>query len=138
MILNLNMPLYFSKEHGVDDEIYWFFHEIKKYFAEREYSEIVKTVGLMPVVAPTEILNQSLWVENTKIDKFGNLAIISKQTDYLTYFNATIVGKKRLMVKNILSSIKSIEKRGKFNYKQFEDDLLMVTGFSKEELDLRL
>ena len=124
MDLQINSPGFFSAEHGIDDEIYWFFRKITMYFIGKEYSEIINTVGLAPIVAPAEILGQGLWAEYTKIDKMSKLAMVSKQTDYLEYLNSDIEGKKQLMVENILSSIKSITKRGKFDYERFERDLM--------------
>ena len=131
MDLQLNSPAYFSQEHGIDDEIYWFFREIAKYFVDRDYSEIINCVGLIPIVAPKEIIDQGLWAEYKKIDKSSKLAIISKQTDYLKYLNADIKGRKQLMVENILSSMKSIAKKGKIDYTKFEKDLLTAVDSIK-------
>ena len=137
MELNLNSPTYFSEEHGIDDEIYWFMRNISKCFAEKgNYSEIVKNIGIITVIAPTELLDKRLWAEHIKIDKMCNLAIITKQTNYIEYLNADTEGRKKLITKNILLCIRSIEKKGKFNYKQFEKDLLEFTNFTKEELSL--
>jgi hypothetical protein len=131
MDLQLNSPAFFSTEHGIDDEIYWFFRGITKYFIDKQYSEMINTVGLIPVVAPVEILNQGLWAEYSKIKKKSRLAIISRQTDYLEYLNSDVRGKKRLMIENILSSMKSIEKKGKFDYELFEKDLMAYLELEK-------
>jgi hypothetical protein len=137
MELNLNSPAYFSEKHGIDNDIYWFMRSIVKHFSEKgDYSEIVKNVGIITVIAPMELLDEGLWAERIKIDKKCNLAIITKQTSYMKYLGADTEGRKKLIVENILASVKGIERKVKFNYGQFEDDMLEFTGFSKEGMDL--
>lgn len=38
------------------------------------------------------------------------------------------------MVGNILKSIKFVQIKGKINYLEFEEDLLQLLGYSKEEI----
>ena len=119
MELNINMSPYFSEKHGVDNEIYWFLRGITKYFEDKSYSDILDIIGLMPIISPQDIERKEMVQCKIK----SRLAIISKITDYHDYLNADIEGRKKLMVKNILDSVKSIEKKGRFNYMKFEKDL---------------
>jgi len=42
--------------------------------------------------------------------------------------------RKKLIVGNILKSIKAVKDKGKLNYPQFEEDLLGFLGYTKEEI----
>ena len=136
MNLELHPPSYFSTEHGIDDEIYWFLRGISKYFFDKEYSEIVNKVSIMSIVAPDEIIRQGKWQEHISVYKSIECAYVAKQTDYTEYLNADMEGRKKLMVENILGAIKSIRTRAKFDYVRFEKDLLsFVENFNMETID---
>ena len=55
---------------------------------------------------------------------------MSLHIDYDEYVKADISEKKKLIINNILSSVKSISKRAKLDYKSFEND---VKKFCKVE-----
>jgi hypothetical protein len=121
------MPAFFSTEHGIDDEIYWFLRRISKFFEDKTYCESIEIIGLMPVVAPEDMLDEGAWKEFYKFDRKCKLIIVSRRTDYIAYLNADMEGRKRLMIENILVSVKSIKKKEKFDYDQFEKDLIEFT-----------
>ena len=54
--------------------------------------------------------------------------------NYEKYVKGSIEEKKKLIVGNILKSIKAVKDKGKLNYPQFEEDLLGFLGYTKEEL----
>ena len=100
------------------------------------YSDIIETIGLIPIVAPDELIKSGVCNEHKRFDFKSKLVIVSKYIDFDTYLNASLIDRKRLIVRNILESIKSIKTRGKFNFECFEKDLLDFTGFSKDDIDL--
>lgn len=130
MRLNINSPAYYSKEIGVDNDIYIMCEEISLYMRDREYSEIVDTIGIVPIVAPKELIESGKWKEERKYDIKFKLVFVSKQIDYDEYYSADISRKKELIIDNILISVKSIHKKSKFDYERFKIDLLKFVNLS--------
>ena len=124
MELNINSPAYYSKEYGVCDDIYRLCRDISEYVREKKYSEIIKSVGIVPIIAPYEILQSGLFKEQKKCEVKYGFASVSIQIDFNQYVEADIEGKKKLIIKNILASMKSIQKKGSINYVQFEKDII--------------
>ena len=56
MELNINSPKYYKDVYGVDDEIYRLCQDIYIYFKDKSYSEIINIIGLIPIIAPKELL----------------------------------------------------------------------------------
>src|SRR5690554_7726364 len=80
--LNINSPAYYSKKVGIDNHIYYMCQEISKFVKDKNYSSIVNTVGIVPIIAPKEQIDKGKWREECKYDlKFG-FVFVSKQIDY--------------------------------------------------------
>ena len=45
MDLNINSPAYYTKEYGVDDDIYWMCRELSNYVREKKYSDAINIIG---------------------------------------------------------------------------------------------
>jgi len=137
MELNINSPAYYTNNYGIDDEIYRMCNEIYLFMKSRNYSDIVTMIGIIPVVAPKELTDNSSWEESIKVKKSIGLVIVYKHIDYDKYKNGTIEQRKKLTIKCILEAILMIKKKPgtKFNAKQFEIDLLNFVGYNKEELE---
>lgn len=58
MNLNINSPAYFTQQNGVDDDVYRYFQKCYEYFKDKEYSEVLKTIGICSVAAPDELYQQ--------------------------------------------------------------------------------
>jgi len=134
MQLNINSPSYYKNIHGVDDEIYWLCRKISNFVSDKSYSELVDRIGMTPIVAPAELIKKGKWKEETKYAIKSNLIIVKRHIDYDKYVKGSIEEKKKLMVGNILKSIKDVKGKGKLNYPQFEEDLLDFLGYTKEEI----
>jgi len=50
MELNINSLSYFKEHYGVDDEVYKFCQKANLFFRDKEYSEILHTIGIIPVI----------------------------------------------------------------------------------------
>ena len=94
MELNINSPSYFTKQYGVIDEIYSMCRGISKHVENKQYSDLVDIVGITPIIAPKDIIEQGLFKQEKKCD-----------------------------IKNILASIKTISRKAKIDYKQFCEDI---------------
>lgn len=124
MQLNINSPAYYSNQYGVDNEIYWMCREISSFMKDKNYSEKIDTVGIVPIVAPKEQIDKGLWQQEIKYDMKFKLVYVSKWIEFDEYSSSDIEGRRILIVKNILDSIKSISRKAKFDYDRFKKDLL--------------
>ena len=61
------------------------------------------------------------WMSQEEYNKM--VASVSLQIDYEEYVKADTVNKKRLIIDNILESVKSVLKKEKINYSLFEEDV---------------
>lgn len=123
MELNINSPAYYKNIFGVDDDIYQMCRELSMFMKDKNYSDIISSIGVCPIVAPQQELDKGLWKETKKCELKYGFASVSLQIDYDAYVNADINQKKQLMIDNILKSVKAISKKGKIDYKQFEEDV---------------
>ena len=136
MQLNINSPAYFSNEYGVDGEIHFMCREISKFMNERHYSEKIETIGIVPIVAPKDLIEQGAWQEEIKYSMKLKLAYVSKQIEFNEYKLASINERKLLIVNNILVSVKAISRKGKLDYARFSKDLLKFLEIDLE-IDIR-
>lgn len=123
MDLNINSPSYYTQEYGVDDDIYWMCRELSDFVKDKKYSDVINIIGIVPIIAPASVIEKGLCKNHKKCEPQYGFASISLQMDYEEYVKADIANKKRLIVNNILSSVKSISRKGKINYSLFEEDV---------------
>lgn len=77
MELNVNSPAYYKDHYGIDDEVYSFFQKAYFFFLDKEYSDTLKTVGIVPIVAPKELYDSGDWKESVRLIDGNNCAIVS-------------------------------------------------------------
>ncbi len=123
MDLNINSPAYYTQKFGVEDEIYWFCHELSNFVKEKHYSDVITTIGLVPIIAPKEEIEKGLWKEVKKCEPKYGFASVSLQIDYEKYVGANMDEKKALMVKNIVDSVKAIKVKSKIDFELFKEDM---------------
>lgn len=124
MELNINSPSYYTNVYGVDDEIYWMCRELSAFVREKEYSDIINRIGIVPIIAPKSVTEKGLCKSQKKCEPKAGFASICLQIDYEKYVNADMSTKKKFMIDNILASVKAVSKRGKIDYRSFEEDVL--------------
>jgi hypothetical protein len=124
MILNINSPVYFSAEYGVDDEVYWMGRELSGYLEDKTYGSLIDTIGICPIIAPNGIRAE----DSVKGAPSIGAAAVFLHTDFEKYLNADIEGRKALIIDNVLRSVKKISKRYKIDYAAFEKDVLAFCG----------
>lgn len=122
MEININSPAYFSEHYGVDDDVYRFCREVSRFFASKEYSDILRTIGIMPIVAPQELYDNGAWKESVQLINNKSCAIVTIRMDFIEYYNADSSEKILLIKEMILESMKRVRKRCKFDYISFEKD----------------
>jgi len=134
MQLIINAPSYYKNIYGIDDEIYCLCKEISNFMNDKNYSDLIDRIGMTPIVAPDDIIQKGQWKEEVQYNIKSNLIIVKKHINYDRYVEGSIEEKKKLMIANILKSIKTVHRKGKINYLQFEEDLLKFLGYTKEEI----
>ena len=127
MELNINSPAYFKDHYGIDDAVYAFFQKTYLHFKDKEYSDILHTIGITPIVAPNEMYNDDLWKESIRLIDNKSCAIISSRIDFEEYNNAD--SKKRILLTKelILKATRKIKSKVDFDYEAFERDLNIVS-----------
>ena len=124
MELNINSPSYFTREYGVIDEIYDMCREIRYWVKDKHYCSVVDIVGIVPIIAPKEVIDGGSYKEVKKCEAKAGFVSVSLQIDYEAYVNADIDEKKRLIVNNVLASVKAIHSRAKIDYAAFSKDIV--------------
>ncbi len=123
MELNINSPMYYKEIYGIDNEIYELCQNIHIFFKDKKYSDIIDIVGLIPIIAPQELITQGKYKEKKLCSTEYGFADVQLFIDYNDYINADMHEKKKLIIANVLKSIKSIKGKGKIDYKVFENDM---------------
>lgn len=122
MELNINSPAYFKEHYGVDDEVYRFCQKVYLFFKEKEYSETLHIIGITPVAAPQEIYDSGAWKESTRLVSNKSCAIIAIRMDFESYYTADSFEKIEQTKEMILTAVKRIKSKGKFDYDKFRED----------------
>ena len=123
MELNINSPKYYKEVYGIDDEVYRLCQEIYVYFKDKSYSEVINIVGIIPIIAPRELIENGKYKEVKYCSVAYGFADVNLFVDYEKYIESTMDEKKSLIVKNVVDSIKAIKTRGKMDFKLFESDM---------------
>ena len=123
MELNINSPAYYKELYGIDSEIYSLCQSLYQYFKEKKYSDLIDTIGIIPIIAPKELIEKGEYKEKKRCFVSYGFADVILFIDYETYVNADMDEKKSLIVKNVLASVKSIKSKGKINYDSFKKDM---------------
>ena len=126
MELNINLPAYFKEHYGADDEVYRFCQKAYLFFKDREYSNILHIVGIMPVVAPQEMYDRGAWKESVRFLDNQNVASIVIRMNFEDYYHADSMGKLEQTKEMILTAVKRIKTKGKFDYVKLKEDFLSL------------
>ncbi|MCI9320322.1 MAG: hypothetical protein HFH05_09615 [Lachnospiraceae bacterium] len=88
MELNINQPAYFKEHYGVDDEVYRFCQKAYTFFKDKEYSDTLHTIGIMPAAAPQEIFDSGKWKESTRFLCHKSAVSIAIRMNFDNYYKA--------------------------------------------------
>lgn len=126
MELNINSPAYFSDHYGIDDDVYRYCQKLYTFFKDKQYSNSLSIIGIMPVVAPKELYEAGQWKESVKLIGGAACAIITIRLDFESYYSADSKGKIVLTRDAVLKAVKKIKSKGRFDFGGFEKDLLSI------------
>ncbi len=127
MELNINSPAYFSEQYGVDDFVYRYCQNVYQYFKNKNYSETLKIIGIIPIAAPKEAYESGKWKERVRLLANNTCASISLQLNFKKYYNSDSDDKVKMMCNLVLCAVKKVKSKGKFDYSAFEKDFISFT-----------
>ena len=125
MELNINSPSYYSQHYGIDNDVYRFCQKIYSYFKDKEYSSTLKTIGIVPIVAPQQLYDNNEWKESVSFRSKNSVASICLRMNFEEYHNADSRQKILLTKALIFKAVKKVKSRGKFDYEAFERDFTL-------------
>lgn len=128
MELNINSPAYFSEHYGVDDLVYQYCQNVYQYFQNKNYSETLKIIGIILIVAPKEIYESGKWKESVRLLANNTCASISLQLDFEKYYNSDSSDKVKIIYNSVLCAIKKVKSKSKFDYSAFEKEFTAFTN----------
>lgn len=124
MELNINSPAYYTSQYGVNDAVYDYCQNLYLYFKNKEYSNTLHTIGIIPIIAPRKMYDEGLWKEKVQFINSKTCAMISIRLDYEQYYKANDQEKIKMMELMLIKAIKKIKNKGKFDTNQLIEDLL--------------
>ena len=124
MELNINSPAYYTSQYGVNDAVYDYCQNLYLYFKNKEYSNTLHTIGIIPIIAPRKMYDEGLWKEKVQFINSKTCAMISIRLDYEQYYKANDQEKIKMMELMLIKAIKKIKNKGKLDTNQFIEDLL--------------
>lgn len=136
MNLFINSPSYYTQENGVIDDIYQLCRVISRNIDITLYTDSLDTIGITPIIAPTQILESGKWKEERRISLPYRMASISLISDYDSFVNADMLLKKKIIIQNILESLGVIKRqlKDKFDYEQIEVDIKNLLRNNQETI----
>lgn len=126
MELNINTPVYFKDHYGIDDEVYRFCQRAYLYFKDKKYSNTLQIIGIVPIVAPEDIIKSKNYKEKVKFLCNKNVVSIDIKMDFNDYYNADSITRIELTKEMILTAAKRIITKVDFDYDKFKDDLISL------------
>lgn len=126
MELNINSPVYYKDHYGIDNEVYRFCQRTYLFFKDKKYSNALQIIGIVPIVAPQEIVDGENYKEKVKFLCNKSVASINIKMDFNDYYNADSIKRIELTKEMILTAVKRIITKVDFNYDRFKDDLMSL------------
>lgn len=127
MELNVNSPAYFSRHYFIDNDVYRFCQKAHLFFKDKEYSDTLHYIGIIPVAAPQELYDNGAWKESVEFISKKSVTCITIRMDFNEYYNADSAKKVLLIKETILEAVKRIKAKGKFDYESFSEDFNILS-----------
>lgn len=99
MELNINSPIYYKDIYGIDDEVYKYCQIVYSNFLDKDYSNTLKTIGIIPIIVPNDLCGKKY---KSKVKFLCNKTVASVEIiiDFDDYCNSDIEGKIAIIKKN--------------------------------------
>lgn len=96
------------------------------FFKDKKYSNTLQIVGIVPIVAPQEIVDGENYKEKVKFLCDKSVASINIKMDFNVYYNADSIKRIELTKEMILTAVKRIITKVDFDYDKFKEDLISL------------
>ena len=123
MEVNINSPVYYKDHYGIDNAVYRFTQRAQLFFKEKEYSDTLQILGIVPIIAPQEVYAAANYKERVRFLCGKGVASVEIKVDFDAYHNAGSSGKIVLTKEMLLTAAKRIKTKVDFDYDRFKDDL---------------
>ena len=123
MELNINSPVYYKDHYGIDNAVYRFTQRAQLFFKEKEYSNTLQIIGIVPIITPQEVYAAGNYKERVKFLCGKSVASVEIRVDFDAYHNAGSSGEIALTKDMLLTAAKRIKTKVDFDYDRFKDDL---------------
>lgn len=123
MEVNINSPVYYKDHYGIDNAVYRFTQRAHLFFKEKEYSDTLQILGIVPIIAPQEVYAAGNYKERVRFLCGKGFASVEVKIDFDAYHYADSAGKITLNKDMLLTAAKRIKAKVDFDYDRFRDDL---------------
>lgn len=123
MEVNINSPVYYKDHYGIDNAVYRFTQRAHLFFKEKEYSDTLQILGIVPIIAPQEVYAAGNYKERVRFLRGKGFASVEVKIDFDAYHYADSAGKITLTKDMLLTAAKRIKAKVDFDYDRFRDDL---------------
>lgn len=120
---NINSPVYYKDRYGIDNAVYRFTQRAHLFFKEKEYSDTLQILGIVPIIAPQEVYAAGNYKERVRFLCGKGVASVEIRVNFDAYHNAGSSGKIVLTKEMLLTAAKRIKTKVDFDYDRFRDDL---------------
>ncbi|MDO5394274.1 MAG: Imm44 family immunity protein, partial [Mycoplasmatota bacterium] len=95
------------------------------FFKDKKYSNTLQIIGIVPIVAPQEIVGEN-YKEKVKFLCNKSVASIEIKMDFDDYYNADSIKRIELTKEMILTAVKHIITKVDFDYNRFKEDFMSL------------
>lgn len=134
MRLKIASPVYYKSIHGLDYDIAYMCRDINEYVENIEYGSSEIIISIQPIIVPLEILQFGFWRESISVQLKGRYIEVDKHINYYKYVRGDFEERKKLMLGNILRSVKSVKGKCNVDYERFEKDILDMFNYEKNDI----
>lgn len=82
MDVNINSPVYYKDHYGIDNAVYRFTQRAYLFFKEKEYSDTLQILGIVPIIAPQEVYAAGNYKERVKFLCGKGVASVEVKIDF--------------------------------------------------------
>jgi len=123
MQLSINSPMYYRDHYGIEDIIYKYCQDAFIFFKNKEYSDMLKTIGIIPILAPADEYEKGKWKEHVSFVSYNSVATVYVRMSLEQYLESNEIERIKMYKDMIVKSVKKVKGKGKFDFDTFCKDL---------------
>ena len=103
--------MYYSREYGEIKEIEDFKKRINDNIDIKNYTDVLDTLWISPIIAPKDKIYGRYWQEDRHISLVYLMADISLHSDFESFHSGDLTQKKQIILDNVIRSLKMVRKK---------------------------